>query len=268
MQKSRSELRKLCMTILYQIEIYQNHKIEYNIDDVINEVATIDNEFIKEIVYGVVAFIMGLFETSVGTVKYVLNGLTKWLETDFLKFMKWAMGPIGSIIATPIISAISGIKGTFESWASGIIKIFNSVLKFIKGDFKGGITSIFSGLKDTLLAPFRGMRDAINKIIKGLNKIKLPSALGGVGINIPTIPKFAKGTILNNPGKGVPIGIGGEVGREALLPLSDARLLEDLGSTIGRYITINLTNETKLDGRTIARKVNQLNTSENFLRNR
>ena len=56
MQKSRSELRKLCMTILYQIEIYQNHKIEYNIDNVINEVATIDNEFIKEIVYGVITY--------------------------------------------------------------------------------------------------------------------------------------------------------------------------------------------------------------------
>jgi len=53
MAKSRSELRKLCMTILYQIDVYQKNNIEYNIDDVINEVAKIDNEFIKEIVYGV-----------------------------------------------------------------------------------------------------------------------------------------------------------------------------------------------------------------------
>lgn len=223
---------------------------------------------IQELVYGVLSFIYGLFETKVGLIKLGLSGLLNWLQTTFLKKMREYFGPIGSIIAYPVISAVANIKTTFESWASGVKKIFNGVLKFIKGDFKGGINNVFGGLKDILLAPFRGMRDAINKIIKGLNKIKLPSALGGVGINIPTIPKFAKGTILNNPGRGVPIGIGGEVGREALLPLSDARLLEDLGSTIGKYITINLTNETKLDGRTIARKITQLNTSENFLRNR
>lgn len=51
--QTRSELRKQCMTILYQIDIYQKNKIAYNIDDVIAEVAKIDNEFIKEIVYGV-----------------------------------------------------------------------------------------------------------------------------------------------------------------------------------------------------------------------
>ena len=56
MQKSRSELRKLCMTILYQIEIYQKNNINYNIEDVINEVVDIDSEFVKEIVYGVTTY--------------------------------------------------------------------------------------------------------------------------------------------------------------------------------------------------------------------
>ena len=54
--QTRSELRKLCMTILYQIDIYQKNKSAYNIDDVIIEVAKIDNEFIKEIVYGVTTY--------------------------------------------------------------------------------------------------------------------------------------------------------------------------------------------------------------------
>ncbi len=56
MQVNRSELRRLCMTILYQIEIYQKNNIEYNVDDVINEVSPIDNEFVKEIVYGVITY--------------------------------------------------------------------------------------------------------------------------------------------------------------------------------------------------------------------
>lgn len=55
-QLTRSELRKKIMTILYQINIYKTNKIDYNIDNVINEVLEIDNEFVKEIVYGVTTY--------------------------------------------------------------------------------------------------------------------------------------------------------------------------------------------------------------------
>lgn len=41
------------MTILYQMEIYKNSNIDYNIDDVIKENIEVDNEFVKEVVYGV-----------------------------------------------------------------------------------------------------------------------------------------------------------------------------------------------------------------------
>ena len=54
MENSRSEFRKKIMTILYQISIYEKNKIEYNIDNVIKEVMPIDNEFVKEIVHGVI----------------------------------------------------------------------------------------------------------------------------------------------------------------------------------------------------------------------
>ena len=53
-QLTRSELRKNIMTILYQINLYTINKIEHNIDDIIKEVNPIDNEFVKDIVYGVI----------------------------------------------------------------------------------------------------------------------------------------------------------------------------------------------------------------------
>jgi len=56
MEQNRSELRKKIMTILYQIKIYRNNKISYNIEEVINEVLEIDNEFVKEVVYGVITY--------------------------------------------------------------------------------------------------------------------------------------------------------------------------------------------------------------------
>lgn len=52
--KSRSELRISIMTILYQINMYKKNKMNYNVDDVIKEVVEVDNEFVKEIVYGVI----------------------------------------------------------------------------------------------------------------------------------------------------------------------------------------------------------------------
>lgn len=55
-QKNRSELRKDIMTILYQINVYKNNKMLYNIDEIIKEVVEIDNEFVKESVYGVITY--------------------------------------------------------------------------------------------------------------------------------------------------------------------------------------------------------------------
>lgn len=50
---TRSELREKTMTILYQIDLYQKNNIDYKIEDVIKENLDIDNEFVKELVYGV-----------------------------------------------------------------------------------------------------------------------------------------------------------------------------------------------------------------------
>jgi len=53
-QLTRSQLREKIMTILYQINVYTTNKIEYNVDDIIKEVNPIDNEFVKDVVYGVI----------------------------------------------------------------------------------------------------------------------------------------------------------------------------------------------------------------------
>ena len=55
-QLNRSELRKKIMTILYQIKIKKKNKINYEVDKVIKEVCEIDNEFVKDTVYGVITY--------------------------------------------------------------------------------------------------------------------------------------------------------------------------------------------------------------------
>ena len=54
--ETRGELRKKIMTILYQIAVFDKNKIEYNVDELIKENLEIENEFVKEIVYGTVTY--------------------------------------------------------------------------------------------------------------------------------------------------------------------------------------------------------------------
>ena len=54
--KNRSELRRECMTILYQMNIYDKNKMNYSVDDIIKEISPVENEYIKEIVYGVITY--------------------------------------------------------------------------------------------------------------------------------------------------------------------------------------------------------------------
>lgn len=51
---TRSDLRKNIMTILYQINVYKSNNIDYDLDDIIKEVNPIENEFVKDMVYGIV----------------------------------------------------------------------------------------------------------------------------------------------------------------------------------------------------------------------
>lgn len=53
MTLKRNEARKICMTILYQIDIYTERNIEYQVDNVISENTPINNDFINDIVKGV-----------------------------------------------------------------------------------------------------------------------------------------------------------------------------------------------------------------------
>lgn len=238
---------------------------------------------INEVVMGIGDIFGGLFKVIhglfTGNIKEILEGFIQMGE-GIAKIFRGIFKIIDGIFMT-----IAGVvKGVILSIVDFFSRNWNKISQIAENVWKK-ITSIFSkkngksmgadfsnAFSNAFKSAINWVIDKLNWFVKQMNKIdiKLPGGESLFKVNIKPIPKLAKGTILNNPGRGVPIGnaIAGERGREAVLPLSDSQLLEELGSTIGRYITINLTNETKLDGRTIARKVNQLSNNDNFLRNR
>lgn len=69
MAKSRSELRNIIMVILYQIDIYEERKVDYDINQVIKDNIEIDNEFVKDIVYGVTTYKTELDEIANSLIK-------------------------------------------------------------------------------------------------------------------------------------------------------------------------------------------------------
>lgn len=50
---NRNESRVVIMTILYQIFIFESKKIKYDIDEIIKENVEITNNFVNEVVHGV-----------------------------------------------------------------------------------------------------------------------------------------------------------------------------------------------------------------------
>lgn len=258
---------------------------------------------IKEIFQPVIDFFVNIFttifenvKTTINNIKQIITFLWEVLKTGVKavwNFIWSIIGPIFKEIYDKVIKPIkdafvslweaikSGFKGAFE-----IVKnVFNSVVTFFKniiptivglfksigskvgevigGAFKAVINGVLSAIESILNFPIK----SINSLIKTINKVP--------GINLTTLktfslPRLAKGGIINMPGRGVPVGsaIGGERGREGVIPLTDSQQMELLGASIGKYITINVNNVTELDGRQIARQVKQVNAESDFAFNR
>ena len=53
MKLTRTEAREKIMVILYQIDLYQKEKIDYDVESVIKENIDMDNKYVRDIVNGV-----------------------------------------------------------------------------------------------------------------------------------------------------------------------------------------------------------------------
>lgn len=54
MGKTRSELREIASNVLYQIYIFKNAKIDYDVNSLIKEQLEVENEFVNTLVSGVI----------------------------------------------------------------------------------------------------------------------------------------------------------------------------------------------------------------------
>lgn len=158
--------------------------------------------------------------------------------------------PVINWLGNEFIQAFRNVGNYIKPILESLKIMFGGLIDFIVGVFTGnwqkawqGVQNIFRGIFDGLTniakKPLNAIIDAINAMIRGLNKIKLPNwipGFGGMGINIPTIPKLAKGGIVDAP----TIAMVGEAGKEAVMPLeNNTGWITDLAAKVADRMPVN-----------------------------
>ena len=215
---------------------------------------------------GAIAAIVGLIISNWGKIKEFMLNICNWLEDNFV------------LVGKTISDVIKNSLNLFEGLFIGVKQILDGIIKIFKGDFKNGINSAMKGIGNIIIS-------VLNTVINGFNAFILPirSLIVTAGkitgkkwtmdtIKIPRIPRLAKGGIINQPGRGVPIGygqaIGGENRAEGVIPLTDSQQMALLGETIGKYVKINNVIDVNMDSRRINRILQNSSDRVNFASNK
>ena|GEM_PF-1583787 len=200
----------------------------------------------------------------------VWNSITGWLSSkwnDIANTARTVWDWVYNNIVNPVKRAWDWLISTWNSIKAKLGEIWNSI--------SSKASSIWKGIGNTIIRFINGAIDAINGMIRGLNKIKIsfPSwvpLLGGktLGFNLQTIghiPYLAEGGIVTSP----TLAMIGEAGPEAVVPLTGNNALmqvikqavyEALLAAISTARTSGANNGNKeivlvINGREVARAV-------------
>ncbi len=130
MEHKRSELREKAMIILYQIEIRKQNKIDYNLDEIIKENLSVDNEFVRELVYGVTTY---KDELDTLANKYLENWTIKRLEKTGASILRMALFELKYMDTPPVVVINEALELAKKYDDEALKNIINAVLdKYIK----------------------------------------------------------------------------------------------------------------------------------------
>ena len=118
------------MTILYQIDIYRQNKMEYDIDEVIKENVDFESEFVKEIVYGVNTYYDSLNEQAN---KHLEDWDINRLDKTGANILRMALYELKYTDTPPVVAINEAIELAKKYSDDAVRKMINAVLdKVIK----------------------------------------------------------------------------------------------------------------------------------------
>lgn len=218
-------LRELVMSVIDTI-IKLVQKLWGYLEPIFTKMLTWLMDFWNNTLSDIVANIMSFVNELINLVTMIWNNVI----SPIVGFLADILGPIFSKVFNEIWTVVSGVFDMIGNAVKMITGIFDGLIKFITGVFSGdwqkawsGIVKIFdsivSGIANIFKTPINWIIDGLNKFIRGINKIQVPDwvpAVGGKGINIPQIPKLAKGGIVDRATLAM---IGEGKSAEAVIPL-------------------------------------------------
>lgn len=170
--------------------------VDQNVKPVISELFS----FIVENVLPQIAAAFVEWGPTITSVIQTIWEIVQTVATAIMNIIKALMPTIKDLIGTAL--------ETIKSVVGGALTAINGLLNVFAGVFTGdwsrvwnGVKDIFSGIweaiKGIAKGALNGIIDIINGLIGGLNKLKIPDwvpGIGGTKLEIPLIQKFAKGT--------------------------------------------------------------------------
>lgn len=132
-----------------------------------------------------------------------LISLFTGLISKALTPLKAALGVVADVLNTVFKGAFEGIGKV----VGNIKNVFSGIIDFVKNVFTGNwrgawdavvkiFSNIFEGIKNAFKVPINWIIDGLNVFIRGLNKIKIPDwvpGIGGKGLNIKEISRLRIG---------------------------------------------------------------------------
>ena len=125
MAYKRSELREKCMVILYQYDLMKKNKVEVNLDDLIKDNIDIENEFVKDIVYGVVTHQTELDELAN---KYMKDWTIDRLDKTGASILRMAIFELKYTDTPEVVVINEAIELSKKYSDDAVRKIINAVL--------------------------------------------------------------------------------------------------------------------------------------------
>lgn len=245
-----------------QIKAFLQNGIDWLVSktDWVRDNFGIVGETIYNIFTSLLQGLLNIFDSLFTAIKGIFDGIVKFIKGVFAGEWK---------------TALEGIKDIFISILNGIISILSSVWQFIKSIIYS-LLNLVKGIVNTVWGVIKGLINliigGINALIRGMNRLSFtaPDWVPGIGgkrwgVNIPQIPRLAKGGIISQPTQ----AIIGEAGREAVVPLENNmewldiladKLASKIGGNGGSYI-INM------DSRVIQRGIAKRQQELAFVRN-
>lgn len=227
------------------------------------------SNFIAELVLGVLRIYNEAIAPLVNMFVDFLAPKIKWLAEKIFPLIGSSLG----LAVDYVKILINTMRGVFQGFLTFISGVFTGDWKKAWQDVVKIFETVFGGLKEMAKAPLNYIIDMINKVIGGLNSLKIPKwvpFIGGNSMNFATIPRLAKGGVLTRP----TLNIAGEYAGarsnpEIVTPESLMRKIvnEELGKVdMGGNAQPQII-QLVVDGKKLAEIVNDSNKSSTISRN-